>query len=146
MKGQTVALLESRLGSQLAELISRHGGTPLLAPALAEVPDVDESFIASFVSGLEARPARAAIFQTGVGTRALFSATDKLGLTAKLQALLGPMVVVARGPKPGGVLRSRGVRIDFTAGEPFTTDEVLGALNGVALRGERVIVQRYGAN
>ena len=146
MKGQTVAILESRMGSQLADLVSRHGGRPLLAPALAEVPDVDEAFIARFVAELERSPAKAAIFQTGVGTRALFAATDKLGLGAKLQALLGSMVVVARGPKPTGVLRSRSVRIDLTAGEPFTTDEVMGALKGVALADARVIVQRYGAS
>jgi uroporphyrinogen-III synthase len=145
VKGQIVAILEARLGGQLAELIARCGGRPLLAPALAEVPDVDEGFIAAFVAGLEREPARAAIFQTGVGTRALLAATDKLGLTEKLQRLLGGMVVVARGPKPTGVLRSRGVRIDLSAGEPFTTDEVLGALKAVALKGERVIVQRYGA-
>jgi uroporphyrinogen-III synthase len=146
MKGQTVAILESRMGSQLADLVSRHGGRPLLAPSLAELPDVDEAFIARFVADLERSPAKAAIFQTGVGTRALFAATDKLGLSARLQALLASMVVVARGPKPTGVLRSRAVRIDLSAGEPFTTDEVLGALKGVALADARVIVQRYGAS
>src|SRR6185503_6376518 len=130
MKQQTVAILEARLGSQLAELIEKRGGKALLAPALAEVPDIDEAFIAKFVAELESKPAKAAVFQTGVGTRALFAATDKLGVTRKLLSMLGHMVVVARGPKPGGALKSRGVRIDLTAGDPFTTDEVLGAMKG----------------
>jgi uroporphyrinogen-III synthase len=134
------------MSGQLADLISKRGGRPMSAPALAELPDVDEQFLAGFVAGLEAQPARAAIFQTGVGTRALFAATDKLGLSDKLLGLLGSMVVVARGPKPSGVLRSRNVRIDHSAGEPFTTDEVLGALKGTSLKGERVIVQRYGSS
>jgi uroporphyrinogen-III synthase len=43
------------------------------------------------------------------------------------------------------VLRSRKVRIDRSAAEPFTTAEVLQAIEDVPLRGERVIVQRYGA-
>lgn len=145
MNGQTIALLEARMGGQMADLIARRGGKPLAAPALAEVPDVDEAFISRFVEDLARHPVRAAVFQTGVGTRALFGATDKLGLTDKLLESLAGMTVVARGPKPGGVLRSRGVRIDKTAGEPFTTEEVLGALDGVPLRGERVMVQRYGA-
>jgi len=145
MKGKTVAILESRSGAQLAELVRRRGGTPMLAPALAEVPDMDSGFIAEFVAGLESKPAKAAIFQTGVGTRALFEATDSLGLTPKLLALLGVMKVVARGPKPTAVLRSRAVRIDLSAADPFTTVEVLAALRGVPIEGERVIVQRHGA-
>jgi uroporphyrinogen-III synthase len=85
-----------------------------------------------------------AIFQTGVGTQALFGATDSLGVTAKLLSSLAGSIVVARGPKPTAALRSRRVRIDRSAKEPFTTREVLQALMDVSLRGRRVIVQRYG--
>jgi uroporphyrinogen-III synthase len=144
MKPRTVAILESRLGSQLAGLIGKHGGRPMLAPALAEVPDVDDATIAKLVAGLEADPPQVAIFQTGVGTQALFGATDSLGLTARLLVLLAKCVVVARGPKPTAALRSRNVRIDRGAREPFTTREVLQALTDVSLRGKRVVVQRYG--
>ena len=145
MRAKTVAILESRAGAQLAELVTRRGGTPLLAPALAEVPDMEDGSIAAFVRDLEARPAKLAIFQTGVGTRALFEATDALGLTDKLLSLLGAMKVAARGPKPTVALRSRGVRIDFSAAEPFTTVELLDAVSSVFIVGERVVVQRYGA-
>lgn len=138
----TVAILESRLGTQLADLISRHGGRPLLAPAIAEVPDADDASIARFISELEAHPAKAAIFQTGVGTRALFEATDRLGLASKFKALLGGMLVAARGPKPVAALRSRGIRIDVTAAEPFTTDEVLAALVPVPLAGGSSRIRR----
>ena len=89
MHGQTIALLEARLGGQLADLIARRGGRPLAAPALAEVPEVDDAFIGRFVQDLEQSPARAAIFQTGVGTRALFAATDKLGLSEKWLLQIG---------------------------------------------------------
>ena len=145
MQGKTVAILESRSGAQLAELVRRRGGTPLLAPALAEVPDMDSGFIAEFVAGLAQNPAVAAIFQTGVGTRALFEATDGLGLTQQLLALLETMKVVVRGPKPTAALKARGVRIDLSAADPFTTVEVLEALRAVPIEGERVVVQRYGA-
>src|SRR3984893_5274907 len=47
------------------------------------------------------------IFQTGVGTRALFTATDSLGLTDVLLRLLDSAQVVVRGPKPTTVLHSR---------------------------------------
>ena len=146
MKSKTVAILESRLSNQLAELIARRGGKPLAAPALAEVPDIDRDAIARLVSGLGSRPAKLAIFQTGVGTRALFDATDALGVTAKLLAFLEKTIVVARGPKPTVVLRSHKVRIDRSAADPFTTVQVLQAIADVPLSGERVIVQRYGAS
>ena len=144
MQGKTVAILETRLGRQLAELVAKHGGKPVHAPALAEVPAIEPKAIAALVRDLESRPAKLAIFQTGVGTAALFNATDSLGLTEKLLALLGNMTVAVRGPKPTGALRARGVRIDLSAKEPFTTAEVLAALDGLAMQNERALVQRYG--
>jgi uroporphyrinogen-III synthase len=116
----------------------------MLAPALAELPDIDPGRIAQLTSELESGPPRAAIFQTGVGTRGLFEAADALGITARLLALLSKCLVVARGPKPIGVLRSREVRIDRSAAEPYTTVQVLESIQDLALRGERVLVQRYG--
>jgi uroporphyrinogen-III synthase len=42
------------------------------------------------------------------------------------------------------VLRQRGVHIDFSAADPFTTAEVIAAIVGVTLANETVVVQRYG--
>jgi len=144
MRDKTVAILESRLGRQFAELIAKHGGRPLHAPALAEVPDLDRGVIAALIADLEASPPKAAIFQTGVGTKALFEATDALGLTDRLLALLAKIIVAVRGPKPTGALRGRGVRMDLSAKDPYTTTEVLEMLAQTPLTGERVVVQRYG--
>lgn len=144
MNGQTIAILESRLGEQFVELIARRGGNPLHAPALAEIPDVDPVFIAKLVREWQTAPVKAAVFQTGVGTRALFKTTDELGLTATLLELLAASTIVVRGPKPTGALNSRGVRIDLSAAEPYTTTEVIAQLESLRLDGERVVVQRYG--
>lgn len=146
MRAKTVAILESRLGEQIAELIGKRGGRAVRAPALAEVPDIDPAYIGQLVGELGSRPAKAAIFQTGIGTHALFRATDALGLTGEFTGHLARMTVVARGPKPIAALRSRGVRIDLSAPDPFTTVQVLDVLREVPLDGERVIVQRYGVS
>jgi uroporphyrinogen-III synthase len=144
VKGKHIAVLEARLGRQLAELVEGRGGVPFHAPALAEVPDLDPAAIAALVQSLEARPAKLAIFQTGAGTQALFKATDALGITARFLQLLEKTTVAVRGPKPTGALRARGVHIDCSAAEPYTTHEVLAALGDVSLAGARVIVQRHG--
>jgi len=144
MRGKHIAVLESRLGKQLAELVAQRGGLPFHAPALAEVPDLDAGKIAALVRSLEARAAKLAVFQTGVGTKALFNATDLLGLTDRFLQFVSSMIVAARGPKPTAALRARGVRIDRSAADPFTTREVLQCIQDVPLKGERVIVQRYG--
>jgi len=128
----------------MADLVRKYGGRPFSAPALAEVPDIDTAYISSLLQEWMTNPAKVVIFQTGVGTKALFATTDALGLTETLLQLLAASLVVARGPKPTAVLRARGVRIDLSAKDPYTSTEVLEALAPVALERERVIVQRYG--
>jgi uroporphyrinogen-III synthase len=145
MQQKQVAILEARMGEQLAGLVAQRGGVPFRAPALAELPDLDPQAIAALVQSLQQRPAKLAIFQTGVGTKALFAVTDSLGLTGAFSKLLSDTLVAARGPKPTGALRQRGVRIDYSAADPFTTHEMLDELAGLRLQGERVIVQRHGS-
>ena len=144
MDGRKVAVLESRLGKQMVDLVARRGGVPFHCPALAEVAEVDHAFVARLVNDLRAHPVKVAIFQTGVGTRALFHATDTLDITEKLMEALADACVVVRGPKPTAALNAREVHIDLSARDPFTTHEVLEVMRKVPLAGERVLVQRYG--
>jgi uroporphyrinogen-III synthase len=144
MKSKIVAILETRTGAHLAELISRQGAIPILAPALAEVPDVEPEAVTELLEDWRSHPFTMAIFQTGVGTRALFKITDALGSTADLLRLLESAVVVVRGPKPMGELNAREVRIDIRAPAPFTSETVLAAVAGISIAQSRVLVQRYG--
>jgi uroporphyrinogen-III synthase len=145
MKSKVVAILETRTGAHLAELVARRGGVPMLAPALAEVPDADPRAVLSMFERWRTDPFKICIFQTGVGTRALFAATDAAGLTAELKELLAASLVVARGPKPIGELNARGIRIDIRAASPFTTETVLEAIADTAIKDCSILVQRYGA-
>jgi uroporphyrinogen-III synthase len=145
VKSKVVAILETRTGAHLGELIARRGGIPMLAPALEEVPDVDSQAVASLLTQWRIDPFKIVIFQTGVGTRALFQATDAAGLTGELLQHLSSSVVVVRGPKPVGELNVRNVRIDIRASTPFTTEMVLTALSEIPMQAARVLVQRYGA-
>jgi uroporphyrinogen-III synthase len=145
MKSKVVAILETRVGAHLAAMVERRGGIAMRAPALEEVPDTDPREVSALLEEWRSQPFKAAIFQTGVGTRALFGAADELGLTQNLLELLARTVVVVRGPKPTAELNARQVRIDLRAAAPFTTDTVLSALSQVPIHDSTVLVQRYGA-
>jgi uroporphyrinogen-III synthase len=145
MKSKVVAILETRTGAHLAELVKRRGGVPMLAPALEEVPDLEPQAVSSLLQQWRQDPFKICIFQTGVGTRALFGAADSAELTAELKQALQASMVVVRGPKPIGELNARQIRIDIKAASPFTTETVLAGLSGVAVQGANVLVQRYGA-
>ena len=145
MKGRRVAVLESRLGRQLVELLESRGAAVFHAPALAELPDLDPAQIAALVRSLQAAPPKVAIFQTGVGTKALMAAVNSLGVEKDFLKTLSQAVVVVRGPKPAGVLRGLGVRIDRSAAEPFTTREILLSMKDLDLKNAKVLVQRHGA-
>ena len=144
MKNKRIAVLESRFGEHLIDLLAKQGAIPFHAPALAEEPDLDPEAIRRLIADWVAHPVKLAIFQTGVGTCMLFEAVDLLGLGEQLLGLLARSVVAVRGPKPTAILRGRNVRIDISAEEPYTTVEVLTAIRNVELSGERVLVQRYG--
>ena len=145
MKSKVVAILETRAGTHLAELVTRRGGVPMLAPALEEVPDVDPRAVLSLLDRWRAEPFKICIFQTGVGTKAFFAATDAANVTDELKQLLSASLVVVRGPKPVGELNTRNIRIDIRAESPFTTEMVLAALAGIEVKGSSILVQRYGA-
>jgi uroporphyrinogen-III synthase len=146
MQGKRVAILETRTGAHLGELIARRGGVPLLAPALAELPDLDPDAITGLLGIWRTTPIKAVIFQTGVGTKALFLAAEELGLGGELSARLAESTVVVRGPKPNAELNARRVRIDLRAASPFTTADVLAAMAPLAVAGGHVLIQRYGAD
>lgn len=144
MQNKQIAVLESRSGKQIGELLTKYGATPILAPALAEIPDIDSDAIVDMIAAWQEALPNLFIFQTGVGTKALFAATDQLNLTDTLLDLLAKSKVLVRGPKPRAVLRSKKVRIDMLAGDPYTTAEVLGHVDSMDVDGKRVVVQRYG--
>lgn len=144
MKNKTIAILENRAGEQLADLVRKYGGTPFLAPALAEIPDIDTTLITQMVSSWQLQQPDMFIFQTGVGVKALFATTDSLGITQQMLQVLEHAQIVVRGTKPTAILKSRNVRIDLTAGDPYTTHEVLGLLDLDNIKNKNIVVQRYG--
>jgi uroporphyrinogen-III synthase len=144
MGGRVVALLEARRQGELARLVETYGGRPILAPAVREEPVADYAAIAALLDSAAAAPFQVAVFQTGVGTKALVQGALALGRDAELRAALESATVVTRGPKPVAALREERVRVDIRTPEPYTTPDMLTALASTDLAGRRVFVQHYG--
>ncbi len=131
----------------MASLVTRHGGTPLPAPALREValPEGNPAALA-FARGLVAGAFDVVILMTGVGTRALVEeVAPLLDRAAFAAALARTPLLIARGPKPAAVLRDLAVPGFVTVGEPNTWREIVAAIPPGALAGRRVAVQEHGA-
>src|SRR6202007_2729304 len=84
----------------------------------------------------------------GVGARALSNVLEGVHPTEKFFEALRKASVVARGPKPGAVLREWKVPVALTAPEPNTWREVLHAIddNKLDLRGKHGAGQEYGVS
>ena len=140
--GMRVLAFESRRSTEIAELIRRQGGDPLIAPALREAPleSNDEAF--HFAERLFAGEFDMIVLLTGVGTRALNRVLASRYPDTAFAEALRRITVVARGPKPVAALRELGVPVTVAVPEPNTWRETLAA---VANRPERrVAVQEFG--
>ena len=144
LDGLRVATLEARMSGALAALIAKRGGVALCAPAVRESPMDCADDVAQLVDGLEGGAVDIAVFQTGVGARALFREADRQGRLGALTVGLNGVTTVCRGPKPTAALREAGVHIAVGVETPYTTRELIGALDGLALSGRRVVALQYG--
>jgi uroporphyrinogen-III synthase len=148
--GLRVLTLESRRSTEMAALVSNHGGRPLSAPALREVPLDTNTEAFAFIDALLRHEFDLVILLTGVGTRALLAVVDRRGIRPTFLSALDSTKIAARGPKPVAVLRELGMTPWVVAPEPNTWRELLAALDAKAgeltLRGARVAVQEYGTS
>ncbi len=146
--GRTIVILEARMASELAGLVERHGGKPLQAPAMREVPLPNGEAVSGLLQAVNAGHIDTFVFLTGVGVQALLAEADALGQREHLLAALRRSTVVCRGPKPLAVLRNQGVPVALVAPEPHTSQDLLRAIQEARwdLRGRRVALQHYGAD
>jgi uroporphyrinogen-III synthase len=148
-EGLRVLSLESRRAREMGALITSHGGQPLVAPSMREVPLESNSLALASADGIIRGEFDLVMLLTGVGTRALLDVVgNATGSRDAFVAALRGMKVAVRGPKPAAVLRELEVPVWVTAPEPNTWRELLAAIDARAdeftLQGRRVAVQEYG--
>jgi len=144
LTGKTIAYVEARMLSEMGALIERNGGTPYPAPVLQEVHLGATPEVIQLVDDICAGRVQVMVFQTSVGTKALFDSAASQGREAEILVALADITVIARSPKPASVLRRNKVHIDHMPPEPFTSSDLIAAIGELDLTGRSVAVQAYG--
>jgi uroporphyrinogen-III synthase len=144
LRGARIALLEGRMSGELAELVRRHGGEPVSAPALREDPIPSGEAVAHLIDELREGRLQFVILLTGVGVTALVREAEALGRLPELIAGLERATTICRGPKPAGALAKLPVTVDVRVPSPHTTADVIATLQTVDIDGRGVALVHYG--
>ena len=140
--GLKVISFESRRAAEMAELIRRQNGEPIVAPSMREAPIERNEEAFRFAERLFAGEFDMMILLTGVGTRLLDQAIAAKYGPGRFADALRRITVVPRGPKPISVLREWNVPVAVIVPEPNTWREILRATEARPER--RIAVQEYG--
>ena len=144
--GMRVAALESRRAEEMQRLIAKHGGEPLVVPAMREVVDAENRHAIDYVHRLITGQVDLTIFLTGVGFRYLLELAARHVDRQRYLDGLTDTVTVARGPKPAAAMRRAGVEPTWTTNAPHTWREILTLLDQHAAAAQQTVaVQEYGA-
>jgi len=140
--GLKVVSFESRRASEMAQLIRKQQGEPIVVPSMREAPIERNEEAFRFAERLFAGEFDMLILLTGVGTRILNQTLGTRYPPERFAEALRKIAVVARGPKPVAALREMNVPVSILVPEPNTWHEVLAATKD---RSEhRIAVQEYG--
>src|SRR3989304_5632193 len=143
--GRRVAAFESRRAKEIEKIILYHGGVPLVAPSMREVPLSEATEALSFADQLFSGNFDVVILLTGVGTRTLAEAVATQYPRERLVEALKRVTVVARGPKPVAALREMELKPDILIPEPNTWRDILSTLDSLlTLKDRNIAVQEYG--
>ena len=132
------------MSRELARLVEKHGGEPTSTPAVRECPELTPEIANQLIEDLSAGKHEIAVFMTGVAVSLLFEIAEQIGRRPDLVVALRRVTTVCRGPKPTAALRGFGVPPTLTARDPYTSAELIDAMNSIEVKGRRVLLLHYG--
>jgi uroporphyrinogen-III synthase len=145
LHNRRIAIPESRELDVFASLLERRGASVLRCP-LVDIRDTPEpapvlQWLRTFCAG----GCDDLLLFTGEGVRRLLSLIEHRApeLHAPFVKQLATVRTIARGPKPGRVLRELGLKPTLVA-DPATTPGMIALLQTLDLKERRVGVQLYG--
>jgi len=140
-----VAAFESRRAEDVARMIERFGGVPLVSPSMRETPVEGDRSVVEFAHRLITGQIELVILLTGVGTREMVARVEKHVDRERFLHALADVNTVVRGPKPLAALKELGLTPTIVVPEPNTWREVLAAIDErLSVTNLTVAVQEYG--
>lgn len=130
--------------SEMGSLIERHGGIPYPAPVLQEIYLTGSPEVEGLIEDVCQGRVDVVVLLTGAGTQALIESAASLGRQQDFLQSLNRCTVIARSPKPARVLRQHKIHIDLMPPEPFTSQDMVKALETLDLKDKTLAVQAYG--
>jgi len=141
-----VCSFESRRADDMRQLIERHGGTPMIAPSMRELPLENNQDALRVIRQLASGKMDCLVLLTGVGITAMLELARSISLEEQLLEQMARIPVIVRGPKPAAVMHRLGLQIAARADTPNTWRELIAAIGkaNISLKGRTVGVQEYG--
>lgn len=138
-----VALPEARQLDVLAGLLERRGAEVVRCPLVSIHDAPDAAPVTAWIQRFIAEPMDLFVIYTGEGIERLLGFAEREGVREGFVAALTRTRKLARGPKPGRVLKRLGLHPELQASVP-TTEGVIHTLRGLELGKGRLGVQLYG--
>jgi uroporphyrinogen-III synthase len=143
--GYRIALFESRYAAEFGNLVAKQGAETLIAPTIVEAELTLGPELEAFAAALRGGQIDVYCVLTGVGQRKLVELVAPILPRDELRALLGSVLVAARGPKAVGGLKELPLHPQVVAPAPHTWEDLMRALTAhTDLSGKRVALQQYG--
>jgi uroporphyrinogen decarboxylase len=143
--GLRVASFESRRADDMARMIVKKGGVPLVSPSMREVPLAHNQAAIDFANRMITGQVDVVIFLTGVGTRHLLAQIERHVDRERFLAAVSDVKSVVRGPKPLAALKELGITPSVVVPEPNTWRELLTTLDQrLPVANLTVGLQEYG--
>ncbi len=143
LKGRTIALAEARQLEELAQMLESEGATALRCPMVSILDAPDPAPVLAWLDELCADRFAYVILMTGEALRRLLHFAQREGRRDACIAALARTTSIARGPKPGQVLKEIGLTPTRVAPTP-TTEGVIEIMRREPLQGQTVGVTLYG--
>lgn len=132
------------MGTELADLVRRYGGLVRSAPAIREAPLDSRVIVSDFLNRIRTPARRVHVFLTGAGATALFQEAERQEQLPFLIESMKRGIIVCRGPKPTAALKRYGLNPNASAASPYTSHELLVAMEDIDLAGAEVTLVHYG--
>jgi uroporphyrinogen-III synthase len=142
LAGRRIAILEHRELDRLGQMLEAQGAVTLRCPLVAIADAPDPAPVLAWLRRFVERPPDDLVLMTGEGLRRLRGLADRAGVEPAFRGALGRVRTITRGPKPAQALREIGLAPGLRAERP-TTEGIVAALAGGALRDRRIAVQLY---